>query len=809
MTCCSAGRGLHAEIGGWEVGSSYDIYTGRFVNVETDRPDNANIQQEYTIRLLDYDTPSPWPTWNVKFRTEDNGDGTITAYVTWDPDLLPGDAVTALFGGLPDDIEELGLSGSATVTLPDTVTQFVFGVERPSVTIYTEPLSLGEEFELEMGETPLRRVVIDNDEDTFTPIRSTQYEIQIHTSSNVNLGNFVDGGDTRWYCEIETEAEGIIFKGWLSLEDLSEDFMPHPNVLTLIATDGLGFLNDEPLVNFDGDTPQNEHPILNYLLWGLAKTGLSLPLKVNMNLRHETATPLVSDDSGDGHFFEFVHLDARTFEDEIGTCEDCYTVIEKILKDYCQLFQYKGQWVITAIDEQDASDRYFFTWNPDGTFVGQTFESFDKSVGVDLPLSFMNDDAIVKVRRSYRQIIERFNYRNWQEVICNIDFSRGITVISAPDLSAAESTGTYEVDCWQVRRILGQPVTSTIYIQREFEYGYEKERYLVITPMTTVNTPYDFAYPPPLVIEEEAKITVSFDFRFPSDFADGNVVYFPGVIYILDNDGNYWYWWNFDTPNDISTFDWYFRSAVDGEGNFYLPFDRSAAGDPDMSKWQSISVSLKPAPAGGEFYIGLLQLHQEAGSGDNQNAYYANLNVTYTPLINGSYNLYAGQTSTVTNEDLNTKALREEEVFISDAPHRNMKGALLRLVGDDYVLTSGFYQANVFTTGDPAQEFIQPYGYWQAYAVWNQFRRTMRIFEAVIDGTDSDTEIPDMIHKYRLTDIDLNTTNGSDQYRLFQLLHAEMDMHLCEWKAFLIEVFNTAQEKQFTGLEFKYISNND
>lgn len=795
------------------MASSFDIYTGRFVNIETTRPGNVNIQQEVTIRFMDRETPSSDPSTGVQFYSTDNGDGTQTIVVTFDPDLLPGDATDTEFGYFNPGFtgESTGLTGSATITLPDTVTDFIFAVIRPSVTVYSETLASGEEFNLEMGETPLRRVIIDNDEDPFTPIRSTQYEIQVHTTSNVSLGNFVDGGDNRWYVEIETQAEGIIFKGWLSLEDLSEEFLPHPNVLTLIATDGLGFLNDEPLVNFDGEAPQNEHPILDYLLWSLAKTGLSLPLKVNMNLRHETATPLVSDDSGDGHFFRFISLDARTFEDGIGTCEDCYTVLSKILGEYCQLFQYKGEWVIISTDEQNVSDRYFFAWEADGTFIEQTYEAFDKNVGVDLPLAFMDDDALVRARRAYRQITEIYNYRTWQEFVCNIDFSRGITVISAPDLTAAESTGTYEVECWTVRRIFGSPVTSTIYIERKFEYGYEKERYLVITPATgSITTPYDFAQSEAIPVSEKAKISFSVDFRWRNNFGDGEgtVTYFPCMIYMVDDNGDYWYWWNPSTSTDLSTFYWYFRSAGDGEGNFYMPYSINLDAT-DESEWLTISVSLAPLPASGSLYVCLLQLHQDQDSGDNQDGLFQNLSVQYGALINGSYAVYSGQLSSVTNTDLTTKAARDVEVFISDAPDRNYKGALLREIEGGYALTTGFYQAFVFTDGDPAQGFIQPYGYWQAYAVWNQFRRAMRIFEATVDGTDSDSDIPDLIHKYKLTDIDANTTNGTDQFRLFQLLHMEMDFHLCSWKGYFIEVLNNVVEKQYTGLEFKYISAND
>lgn len=81
----------------------------------------------------------------------------------------------------------------------------------------------------------------------------------------------------------------------------------------------------------------------------------------------------------------------------------------------------------------------------------------------------------------------------------------------------------------------------------------------------------------------------------------------------------------------------------------------------------------------------------------------------------------------------------------------------------------------------------------------------MRKFEATVDRTDSTTQIPDILHKYILQDVNENTTDGVN-YRIFQLLHYEMDLHLCEWGCFLHECLNTAVPKVYEGETFKYIT---
>src|SRR5687768_154822 len=83
--------------------------------------------------------------------------------------------------------------------------------------------------EMEMAGDPLRRITIDNDEDKFTPIRSTHFEIRVHTDDQVNINTFAAGEDNRWKVIIYLNST-IIFYGFLVLDDLEQDFMPDPNV---------------------------------------------------------------------------------------------------------------------------------------------------------------------------------------------------------------------------------------------------------------------------------------------------------------------------------------------------------------------------------------------------------------------------------------------------------------------------------------------------------------------------------------------------------------------------------------------------
>lgn len=846
------------------------IYEGGFVNTETNVA-NENIQQLIIIRLFDTETVVT-DAHNTLYRVASNGDGTQAVFITWD-----ATGSTASFGynnGAWVDTE-IDLSGSATITIPEG--DYTYSILVDAV---RSELSEGETIDLEMGETPLRYLVDDEDEDKFTPVKSKRVEIQIHSSDVIDISVFADGGDNRWYTETETAIEGIIFKGFLSISDLEQEFMPDPNIILLTATDGLGFLNDEPLVNFDNETPTGVYPIIKFLTWALAKTGLSLDIKACMNIREQFAVPLVSDDSGVGHFYTHEHIDAKTFEDEVGTCIDCKTVLEYILGENSFLKQYKGKWIIVRVDEMETGHEYYFTrFDHTGTWVENTEETYTKDIGVDLPLSFMNDDAVVSLERPYKKIITSFNFNYPEEIVCNIDLERGAG--DEPDPTAPTETIEYEPECigfyantfngttW----VDGSPQSgSRGDLVKIFEYGYEKERYLVAEHEDVVGDDlvHYFKFTP-IDVSEFDKINLTFDFKLD---VDGFTSLNPGQVTIVPNDGSDPWFWELDTNSNVNQ--WVQRATITTN-----PWSTNLRWQGTNSdEWQSVGEESRPAPASGKLYIRI---------GTNFNVFapffFININIELSPFVNGSYKVYTGQTHSVSIGNDKIKAVRETEVFISDAPRTAMKGCLLKegvgneiyagiadfgnfgdiqidgnvegsfpigtkitvsgsasnnitatitdtnysLIGDlttittdgtttseinasitvtevVFVLTEGFYNAAKLTAGPTGITDISPYGQIQAFDVWNQFNRVMRTFEGKIDRTDSGSELPDLLHKYILRDISGNTTDGLEQYRIFQLLHFEMDMHLCEWDAFFHEVFNTDNEKEYTGHEFKYLT---
>lgn len=149
--------------------------------------------------------------------------------------------------------------------------------------------------ELEMADIPLVIEVVNNEEKKHSVVRGKQANISVNTSEEIGIETFVNGGDNRYKVHIYSEVETLL-RGYLSISDLQEPFQPDPNVFVLTAMDGLGFLEGEPLTDLDGSNPSFENRIIDYIVWCLAKSGHSLPLKIVMNWRERYARPLNLDD---------------------------------------------------------------------------------------------------------------------------------------------------------------------------------------------------------------------------------------------------------------------------------------------------------------------------------------------------------------------------------------------------------------------------------------------------------------------------------------------------------------------------------
>lgn len=656
--------------------------------------------------------------------------------------------------------------------------------------------------DLEMSGEPLIIQVVNNSEDKFSTIKSKRAEIKIYSGNGIDIETFAFGGDNRWYVEIYYNSV-VKFIGWLSLSDLQQDFQPDPNEILLTATDGLGFLEGEELRDADGELYQNEHDIMTYISACLNKTRLSLPIWCIFNIRERFATPLISDDSGDGHFFKHEFLNAKTFEEDILSAKNCNEALDMILRKEAYITQVDGHWLVVRIDElQYADSLYVFKFTSAGVFIEQETINPVKEIGVNNLLSWMNDDCLKSTERPAKLVRLKFDFNYPEEIICNIDYTRGAE--SADQWLSGYTL--YDIECWTTSRNWGTnevAANTTAHIARKFNaFDVEEERFIVIKMPASATNPQTYIKSSAVPISQYDKFTWSFDYSAQQDNNSSDAFILGIAITVLyGDDGSVWTLEDGITEGDPPSWE---------ESDEQLSIFRNEhewdlrPSEQDLTEWRSFTVDAPAAPVSGNLRFYLYAANRVSSDADNFHIRYSNISLTMYPFINGTYRRFTGQQITITQptNPEKYKLVVEDTVEISDAPRMAMKGCLLKSNGiGGYELTEGFYSAAVFPNGDfPDETYIHPYYHLQAYDVWNQYYRVMRKFDGVVDHLGVDDDILDIWQKIKLTDPNLST-NG----KLFMVLHSEADLHLCETTISLAEVHDENISKEYPANEFKYI----
>ena len=533
---------------------------------------------------------------------------------------------------------------------------------------------------LETADAPVVFQTVDNSEDKFTAIKSKSCTLRVFTNDEVNAMTFSEGGDQQYKVEIAVGNENeIIFTGWLSISDLGQTFQPDPNVLILTASDGIAFLRDIELSDNEGRYLTGPHQIIKYIAWSLQKTGLELPIWVEMNLLEVSATYGTAAD----HFYNMLYLNAQTFETSIGESENSFSVLEKIFKEFCDLSQQNNVWFIRSTDEAGYAVKRVCKFTYEGEPIGYSAPSLVKDIGAAYDMAFMNDDARLSLQRPYKAVKHTFDYNYPSEIVQNIDFERG-TETTAPDPTLPSSTGIYRPEGWTLARAgdgtggvwldLYQQAGARGEIVKEFEYGYEKERYLVVEHQDVTGTDFiHYVKSTPFYVQKGDKLQISVDVG-----QDVNLNIINPVHVWLEADTNY-YTWQYDNTSPSAIINqWVSKpkplTAAIADNPFTqmwrTTLDNSLDPTDELPKYTNISSELE-VPADGRIWIRLAVNFNIFAP-----IFFNNLSITLTPRVNGSYQKYKGQQH-ISEQQVDNMAVRDEAVFMSDAPRIEMKGALL------------------------------------------------------------------------------------------------------------------------------------
>lgn len=669
-----------------------------------------------------------------------------------------------------------------------------------------------------LPEGSLQINTVDNDDDTYTPIKAKLATIKFFASNNTALSSFMGGESDEWVVTIYTDtvdSSHVIFQGFLVLDVATEPYETKPYEVTLTATDNIGVLKNIPLTDFDGNNPKNENKIIKYIAWALSKTNMNLPIYVSNNLMEE-GSPGVP-------FYESCYLHAKTFEKELtstgAVSEDCYTVLTRIFGNDSRIEQINGAWWIERIYEKRNVANYVHQFDYDGAYVGVSSPTFYlQSIDQRGDIDFINDNAQVTIQTPYKLVELRYNFEYPKEIIDNIDFSRGDLnfILAIPPFVVDGETlyqSKYNIADWTALEtptgVIGgtsSPSTTNNYIRRlyyDITKTFEAQRYVVIEKHSPAKGFYIQSNK--FSVLKKDKFDISVDVRWSNDSAFSSSGAFrisamqvrlhglSGTNYILHG----------GTSVDPTP-----KWAVGGSSfshveNFYVEGNTSE----DMTQWRTCSFITNntnahpcpPIPESGQ--IEILLLHTSFS--DQTDINFTNLRFEYIPYLNGGYGKFSGQTNTVSQTGNYSNALHDQ-IYISNSPNFLIKGSLLKKVGSVYDLAGNFYDGQAFPSGIPSSEFLHPFGYQLAYSLWQQYRTFKRSIDSDFYGLKSFAvaTIPDLHKQFFFTD---NNPNVNNKY--FILLHYEQDFDSQIWKAFFREVYDTTVGNVFTDpYEFKYIT---
>ena len=511
-------------------------------------------------------------------------------------------------------------------------------------------------------------------------------------------------------------------------------------------------------------------------------------------------------DNQTGHVYDVVYIDAKTFEEEIGECEDCYTVLEKILDKDAFLVQHNNAWWIMRPDDFDGEELWVSTFDTDGSFLDDyTQTDLNKSIGRLEDQRWSGAIQSIEYERPYKFAKHTYRYENPREIPCNIDFSRGDYIADIDGDSKK-----YEVECWTLRRgypTSYQATTISPYIQKNFNgVDYEEERYVVVPNAASV-TYVEYLESEAIPITVKDKITVGFNWRLQSGTGLSSYRYikYLGLV-LFGDDGSYWMLggdYSADDPSyepGVSSPKWYNTS------NFTVNIAASEIGydfaSIDETEWQSFSWEAPPAPVSGNLYLWLHNFKQETPTNYDRVVEFSSISVEYYPYINGSYRVYTGQSSKYSRSASGYSAKIDEEVSISDSPKPILKGSMFFLNGSTYHLSNSFFNDHPNNTGLTSGQPM-PYEKLRVLANWNQYRistgnKGVRYFTGDIYGL---SDYLDMVNPVLLTDADTDASN-----RVFMVLSLEQDWRSCITNIKLVQTAHDDGKVTDDDFEFKYIT---
>jgi hypothetical protein len=532
-----------------------------------------------------------------------------------------------------------------------------------------------------VGKSPVIREHQTDGEDLFGVFRGCRLICNIIDEGGNGLEEFSTGDAYRWKAVLTVEGN-TVFEGYYVPDDLSQQVIYAPNTMQLNFTDGLGLLKNFTLSDTDLVLTTDKYSLLEIINSCLKKTGLELGIKTFGNIYATGLMVQRYDDSAADPFFQAdqkikSYLKGGNNDDE---WQDCYTVIERILRDFnATIFQEGGVWNIVRIPEltagSPAGTSYSFDlYAPSG--ITGVFN--DVLVGQTETIKPVNRSQIKSLIRPASRIVNTYNY-TIPQLLCNSALQRlgaqiSQTIVGDTTVTEYEVLRFTEQNGQDARiRVTTDNLTNGREISRELYLIFAASEPVGASPKALVSCPID-------VNEgDRCFITLNYSGETNSNFGK----YFNVGFHLTNAAGSSFRVLAYLNNADPKSNKFYWSTTLANASNVstgLLPtikpgsFDITDFTGYDIMDYDYNNNKMARLPFDGTLRIGFFGFNNNTNNKADINCLMNSLQFKYELWINDTTQII-GETHTASQlTDLNSSF--EREIFTGDSPKSNIAGTL-------------------------------------------------------------------------------------------------------------------------------------
>lgn len=520
--------------------------------------------------------------------------------------------------------------------------------------------------------------------------RELLFTLTTTADKSITWETFITADHHEWKIEVLIE-EHFYFVGFITPDEGNGPFQDKPYDVSFRATNGLALLKGQALSDVNGDEFTGDHALIEYIAGALSKTGLDLPIRIYCGIFH-----LAMQNKGDSlnnDMFQQAKLNYRTFQKDPTTFVSCYDALKIILDKFCTLEYWNHMWMISSIPEKQyiPGPRYYVDYDSDGLNpVGSIDENNHGSIGKQMEIYPINETQQIYSRYAVNSVKTSYPYIPWSELPKNNRFERGTefdtgnqadTYDQDNDGDTSEIIGTYksyDIPDWTTGSFDGSPTEfaalpnfstanpDDVYRKSVFnQYGVELYREVIIDH--GAGTGQRWLQSEGIPVKQGGKFSLSFDWRLENPTI--SFVHPVCAIYIKTVSGQIWALRQ-DTGNFNDTPNWEQMTGSDVE---QLYSQRVISSTKEFSNFSLTLDKFPPVPVEGHMYIAFV--HDDFPTPTNT-MYIRSFEFRYYPYVANGYIEVKGD-YWFRSQSMSYPDVIDEQVSISDAPERILKGALL------------------------------------------------------------------------------------------------------------------------------------